>query len=48
VAIAAVLFAGIGMFDLVGATAAAAAILVGRLSGNLFLATRSRDSRTPS
>jgi hypothetical protein len=39
-AIAAVLTAGVGLLDMVGATAAAAAVLAGRLSGNLFLVAR--------
>jgi hypothetical protein len=48
VAIAAVLFAGIGALNLVGATAAAAAILIGRMCGNVFLVSMARASRTPS
>jgi hypothetical protein len=48
VAIAAVLFTAVGLLDLVGATAAAAAILAGRLCGNLFLASVARASGTPS
>jgi hypothetical protein len=49
-AIAAVLFVGIGVFDLVGAAAAAAAILFGRLCGNLFLyfASQAPAARRPS
>jgi hypothetical protein len=41
VAIGAVLAAGIGLADLVGVTAAAAAILAGRVAGNLYLWARS-------
>jgi progressive ankylosis protein len=48
VAITAVLVAGIGALDLVGATAAAAAILVGRTCGNLFLASVTTASRPPA
>jgi len=45
-----VLLVGIGVFDLVGAAAAAAAILFGRLCGNLFLyfASTARAARGPS
>ena len=41
VTIGVVLAAGIGLLDLVGATAAAAAVLIGRLGGNLYLYARS-------
>jgi hypothetical protein len=47
VAIGVVLAAGIGLADLVGVTAAAAAILSGRLAGNLYLWTRSSAGSLP-
>jgi hypothetical protein len=46
-AIVVVLVVGIGVLDLVGATAAAAAILVGRLCGNLLLVSPALALRRP-
>jgi hypothetical protein len=41
------LAAGVGLLDLVGVTAAAAAILVGRVAGNLYLWARSNEGSHP-
>lgn len=48
VAIVIVLIVGIGTLDMVGATAAAVAILIGRLCGNLFLIAPALGPRRPS
>lgn len=48
VAIVIVLIVGIGVLDMVGATAAAVAILIGRLCGNLFLVAPALGPRHPS